>query len=229
MIRVPRLRSTNACYPANTNSTILKLLPNNRPRSRHHLLTDSPSILPTVAASTISFAFSSPKSSFSTLTSACCKCRPYCCLSGKGTCSCCRRSSASFQQKLPRNNHHSKTSTLTSPSTPSFQRLSSLTRQFSTSSITMATEYKLKGLASLKDIPNMEKVEAEVEGVQDGKVLVVRLEDKFHAISPRCTHYGAPLKLGVVAPDGRITCPWHGGTFLQYQRKSYFHYPNCFF
>ncbi|GAM43486.1 apoptosis-inducing factor homolog [Talaromyces pinophilus] len=78
----------------------------------------------------------------------------------------------------------------------------------------MATEYKLKDISSLQDIPNYEKVESEVEGVPDGKVLVVRLEDdKFHAISPRCTHYGAPLKLGVVAPDGRITCPWHGACF----------------
>lgn len=82
----------------------------------------------------------------------------------------------------------------------------------------MATEYKLKDISSLQDIPNFEKVESEVEGVPDGKVLVVRLEDdKFHAISPKCTHYGAPLKLGVVAPDGRITCPWHGGTPIFYR------------
>lgn len=77
----------------------------------------------------------------------------------------------------------------------------------------MATEYKLKDISSLQSIPNFEKVESEVEGVPEGKVLVVRLDDKFHAISPRCTHYGAPLKLGVVAPDGRITCPWHGACF----------------
>lgn len=67
----------------------------------------------------------------------------------------------------------------------------------------------------------MEKVEAEVEGVPDGKVLVVRVGDDFHAISPRCTHYGAPLKLGVVAPDGRITCPWHGGR-LNFNSVQYF-------
>ncbi|KAF5011180.1 hypothetical protein F66182_15388, partial [Fusarium sp. NRRL 66182] len=41
----------------------------------------------------------------------------------------------------------------------------------------MATEYKLKDISSLQDIPNFEKVESEVEGVPDGKVLVVRLED----------------------------------------------------
>ncbi|ODM24155.1 hypothetical protein SI65_02138 [Aspergillus cristatus] len=77
----------------------------------------------------------------------------------------------------------------------------------------MPQEYLLKDLPTLSSIPNMEKVEAEVDGIQDGKVLVVRINDKFHAMSPRCTHYGAPLKLGVVSPDGRITCPWHGACF----------------
>jgi nitrite reductase/ring-hydroxylating ferredoxin subunit len=75
----------------------------------------------------------------------------------------------------------------------------------------MAQKYKLKDISSLTGINNFDKVEAEVEGVQDGKVLLVKYEDKVHAISPKCTHYGAPLKNGVVSPEGRITCPWHGG------------------
>jgi nitrite reductase/ring-hydroxylating ferredoxin subunit len=78
-----------------------------------------------------------------------------------------------------------------------------------------AAEYKLKDVASFNDIPNLEKVESEIEGIPDTKVLIVRVDDKIHAISPKCTHYGAPLKLGVVAPDGRITCPWHGGELFQ--------------
>jgi nitrite reductase/ring-hydroxylating ferredoxin subunit len=78
----------------------------------------------------------------------------------------------------------------------------------------MAQNYKLKGISSLTGINNFDKVEAEVEGVQDGKVLLVKHEDKVHAISPKCTHYGAPLKNGVVSPEGRITCPWHGGELL---------------
>ncbi|KAF9886414.1 hypothetical protein FE257_011446 [Aspergillus nanangensis] len=77
----------------------------------------------------------------------------------------------------------------------------------------MAQEYKLKGISSLADFKNMDKVESEVEGVSDGKVLLVKLDDQVHALSPRCTHYGAPLKNGVVAPDGRLTCPWHGACF----------------
>ena len=75
----------------------------------------------------------------------------------------------------------------------------------------MAQEYKLKDISSLADIREMDKVESEVEGIEGGKVLVVNFEGQFHAMSPKCTHYGAPLKLGVVAPEGRITCPWHGG------------------
>lgn len=178
MIRVPlsELAYTSRPYP---------LLSNRCARYRHH-----PAFSPSTTISSPSFCLSAPSYSTLTSTSSCCKCRPRCCLSGKGTCRCCRSSKI-----LPRN-------TLT--------QLHS--HQFSTSA-TMATEYKLKDISSLQDIPNFEKVESEVEGVPDGKVLVVRLEDdKFHAISPRCTHYGAPLKLGVVAPDGRITCPWHGGT-----------------
>jgi nitrite reductase/ring-hydroxylating ferredoxin subunit len=78
----------------------------------------------------------------------------------------------------------------------------------------MAQEYKLKDITSFADIAPMEKIECEVEGVPDGKVLVLKLDGQVHALSPRCSHYGAPLKLGVVAPDGRITCPWHGGVSL---------------
>lgn len=76
----------------------------------------------------------------------------------------------------------------------------------------MAQEYKLTGINSLSELKSStDKIEVEVEGVPDGKVLLVNLDGNVHALSPRCTHYGAPLKNGVVAPDGRLTCPWHGG------------------
>lgn len=58
-----------------------------------------------------------------------------------------------------------------------------------------------------------EKREVEVEGIESGKVLLVRVGDKTHALSPNCTHYGAPLVKGVVTGDGRLTCPWHGACF----------------
>ncbi|KAJ5981701.1 hypothetical protein N7499_009247 [Penicillium canescens] len=77
----------------------------------------------------------------------------------------------------------------------------------------MAQEYKLKDLTSFASLNFLDKIEAEIEGIPDGKVLLVKLDDKVHALSPRCSHYGAPLKNGVVTSDGRITCPWHGACF----------------
>ena len=86
----------------------------------------------------------------------------------------------------------------------------SITSTFTSSARIMAQEYQIKGLSKL-DLKNGEKREVEVEGIEDGKVLLANLDGKTHAMSPKCTHYGAPLKLGVLSPDGRITCPWHGG------------------
>ncbi|KAL2010948.1 hypothetical protein VTN00DRAFT_3666 [Thermoascus crustaceus] len=77
----------------------------------------------------------------------------------------------------------------------------------------MAQEYRLKDIPSLSSIHDFDKVESEVEGIEGGKVLVLRVGGQVHCLSPRCTHYGAPLKLGVVSPDGRLTCPWHGACF----------------
>ena len=74
----------------------------------------------------------------------------------------------------------------------------------------MAQEYQIKGLSKL-DLKSGEKREVEVEGIENGKVLLANLNGKTHAMSAKCTHYGAPLKTGVLSPDGRITCPWHGG------------------
>ena len=74
----------------------------------------------------------------------------------------------------------------------------------------MASEFKVKGLSSL-DLNNGEKREVEIEGLENGKVLLARVGDTTHALSANCTHYGAPLKNGVLTPDGRLTCPWHGG------------------
>ncbi|KAF1353767.1 hypothetical protein BDV97DRAFT_375665 [Delphinella strobiligena] len=76
----------------------------------------------------------------------------------------------------------------------------------------MATEYKLKGLTSI-DLKNGQKQEAEVEGIEGGKVLLAKVKDEIHAMSANCTHYGAPLSKGVITGEGRITCPWHGACF----------------
>ncbi|KAL8690007.1 MAG: hypothetical protein Q9224_004510 [Gallowayella concinna] len=76
----------------------------------------------------------------------------------------------------------------------------------------MAQEYKIKGLSAL-DLKNGEKREVEVEGIENGKVLLARVGGTTHAMSSNCTHYGAPLKLGVLTPEGRLTCAWHGACF----------------
>lgn len=95
------------------------------------------------------------------------------------------------------------------------------TRLFSTASIKMAQEFKLKDVTGLSDLKNLDKKEAEVEGIEGGKVLLVKLDDKVHALNANCTHFGAPLKNGVVTSEGRITCPWHGGQSRRFVHHEY--------
>ena len=53
----------------------------------------------------------------------------------------------------------------------------------------MVQEYKIKGLSSL-DLKTGEKREVEVEGIEEGKVLLANVGGKTHALSSKCTHYG---------------------------------------
>lgn len=76
----------------------------------------------------------------------------------------------------------------------------------------MAQEYKLKDVTSLSLKPG-DKQEVEVEGVQDGKVLLVNAAGTVQAVGSKCTHYGAPLVKGVLNTQGRLVCPWHGACF----------------
>jgi nitrite reductase/ring-hydroxylating ferredoxin subunit len=77
----------------------------------------------------------------------------------------------------------------------------------------MAQEFKLKGVSKL-DLKDLDKEEYEVEGIEEGKVLVCKVGGKIHALNHKCTHFGAPLKNGVLTPEGRLTCPWHGGELV---------------
>lgn len=54
----------------------------------------------------------------------------------------------------------------------------------------------------------------EMKQVQAGNtpVLLVRLEDGFHAVGALCTHYEAPLAAGALCDD-RVICPWHHACF----------------
>lgn len=88
----------------------------------------------------------------------------------------------------------------------------SRTAAFSTSIRNMATEFKLKDLTKI-DLKNGQKQEVEVDGIEGGKVLLLKVNGEIHATNANCTHYGAPLVKGVVTADGRITCPWHGACF----------------
>jgi NADPH-dependent 2,4-dienoyl-CoA reductase/sulfur reductase-like enzyme/nitrite reductase/ring-hydroxylating ferredoxin subunit len=47
---------------------------------------------------------------------------------------------------------------------------------------------------------------------EDQKVLLVKINGKFHAIGGLCPHYGAPLDEGVLSGD-RIVCPWHHAAY----------------
>lgn len=78
----------------------------------------------------------------------------------------------------------------------------------------MSIEFKLKGQSNL-DLKEGEKIECEVEGIEGGKVVLVRVpgQKEIRALNANCTHFGAPLKNGVLTPDGRLTCPWHGACF----------------
>ncbi|PNY27932.1 Apoptosis-inducing factor 1 [Tolypocladium capitatum] len=85
-------------------------------------------------------------------------------------------------------------------------------RRFSLSIRAMVDEYKLKDISSLSLAPGAKR-EVEVEGIADGKVLLVNVAGKVQALGAKCTHYGAPLAMGVLTASGRLTCPWHGACF----------------
>lgn len=74
----------------------------------------------------------------------------------------------------------------------------------------MAQEFKVKDLTSI-EMKDGDKQEVEVEGIEGGKVLLIKMNGKVSGINSNCSHFGAPLKNGVLTPDGRLTCPWHGG------------------
>ena len=63
--------------------------------------------------------------------------------------------------------------------------------------------------ARLSEIENGEMKEV---SVGETPVLLVRTDDKCHALAAHCTHYGAPLAEGALV-EGRIICPWHHACF----------------
>ncbi|KAF3907561.1 hypothetical protein AA313_de0203051 [Arthrobotrys entomopaga] len=86
------------------------------------------------------------------------------------------------------------------------------TRSFQSSIATTMTQFKLNGVDKSALKPGF-KQEVVVDGLGDTKLLLVQVGQKVTALSPRCTHYGAPLVKGVLTATGRLKCPWHGACF----------------
>uniref|UniRef100_A0A8B9GWL6 Apoptosis inducing factor mitochondria associated 4 n=1 Tax=Astyanax mexicanus TaxID=7994 RepID=A0A8B9GWL6_ASTMX len=63
------------------------------------------------------------------------------------------------------------------------------------------------GPTSSREVTQMKEVE-----IEQNKILLVRNEGKFSAVSGLCTHYGAPLIKGALVGN-RVRCPWHGACF----------------
>jgi Rieske Fe-S protein len=61
--------------------------------------------------------------------------------------------------------------------------------------VSMAKEFQLKGITSLDSLKPGDKQDYEVEGLEGAKVLLVNAGGKINALSPKCTHYGAPVSL----------------------------------
>lgn len=97
--------------------------------------------------------------------------------------------------------------------------LNKLTPYPFTAARNMSQDYKLKDLSKL-DLNLGEKREVEVEGIEGGKVLLCNVNGSISAVGSKCTHYGAPMVKGILTPDGRVTCPWHGGIYLCYIKNS---------
>ncbi|KAK2505850.1 hypothetical protein MC885_010005, partial [Smutsia gigantea] len=64
-------------------------------------------------------------------------------------------------------------------------------------------------ICHIKDLENGQMREVELGW---GKVLLAKDSGEFHALGPKCPHYGAPLVKGVLS-RGRVRCPWHGACF----------------
>lgn len=64
-------------------------------------------------------------------------------------------------------------------------------------------------LAAVSDLKDGEMKELEADGK---KILLARVDGRFHATSAQCPHYGASLAEGVLCGD-RVVCPWHKSVF----------------
>ncbi|SCN59163.1 ferrodoxin reductase-like protein, putative [Plasmodium chabaudi adami] len=66
-------------------------------------------------------------------------------------------------------------------------------------------------LLNKEDIKNGEMKEIKVNGDKD-TVLLVNIDNNYYCVGPKCPHYSAPLRLGLLTKE-YITCPWHDAKF----------------
>ncbi|ANQ06130.1 Ferrodoxin reductase-like protein [Plasmodium coatneyi] len=66
-------------------------------------------------------------------------------------------------------------------------------------------------LAKKDELKNGEMKEIKVRGEKD-TVLLVHVDGKYYCLGPKCPHYSAPLKTGMLTKD-YVTCPWHDAKF----------------
>ena len=60
--------------------------------------------------------------------------------------------------------------------------------------------------------PDLRDGEMKEVSAGETRVLLARVNDRFHAVSATCPHYGAPLAEGVLCGT-RVVCPWHHAAF----------------
>jgi len=70
---------------------------------------------------------------------------------------------------------------------PAVQSTKPISLNFRRIPATMTTEYKLSFQDDPNDIPNGHKVEVEVDGIEGGKVLLMKVNGNLRALNPRCT------------------------------------------
>ncbi|KAK6520345.1 hypothetical protein TWF506_000619 [Arthrobotrys conoides] len=93
-----------------------------------------------------------------------------------------------------------------------FKSLVHVHRTFQSTTQFKMPQYRLIGVDKSELKPTFKR-EVTVEGLGDTKLLLVQVGKNVTALSPRCTHYGAPLAKGTLTLSGRLKCPWHGACF----------------
>ncbi|ETB58439.1 hypothetical protein, variant [Plasmodium yoelii 17X] len=66
-------------------------------------------------------------------------------------------------------------------------------------------------LLNKEDIKNGEMKEVKVNNDKD-TVLVINIDNNYYCVGPKCPHYSAPLRLGLLTKE-YVTCPWHDAKF----------------